>query len=190
MTSPTRPASFCAGSRSFTSSSAPAEPPINLDSGASVCQEDRLHEISEPDRETIMPEFKTVLYEKIAEHVLRITQNRPEVRNAQNLQLTYAANDAFDAAAQDDDIRVIILAGAGPHFSAGHDLRAGAENIGAFETVCTWGGFGAKGREGMMAPEGEIYLGMSRRWPNIPKPTIPRGQGRVIPAGLCLAWAC
>ncbi len=36
-----------------------------------------------------MPEFKTVLYEKIAEHVLRITQNRPEARNAQNLQLTY-----------------------------------------------------------------------------------------------------
>src|SRR5258708_38486796 len=102
MTSRTRLASFCAGSRSFTSSSKPAESAIKLDSRASVCQEDRLREISEPDRETIMPEFKTVLYEKIAEHVLRITQNRPEVRNAQNLQLTYDLNDAFDAAAQDD----------------------------------------------------------------------------------------
>src|SRR5260370_24296614 len=145
MTSPTRPASFCAGSRSFTSSSRPAESAIKLDSRASVCQEDRLREISEPDRETIIPEFKTVLYEKIAEHVLRITQNRPEVRNAQNLQLTYDLNDAFDAAAQDDDIKVIILAGAGPHFSAGHDLPAGAENIGAVETVSTWAGGGANG---------------------------------------------
>jgi len=63
-----------------------------------------------------MPELKTVLYEKIADHVLRITQNRPEVRNAQNLPLTYGLNDAFDAAAQDDDVKVIMLAGAGPQF--------------------------------------------------------------------------
>ena len=42
-----------------------------------------------------MPEFKTVLYETVADHVVRITQNRPEVRNAQNLQLTYDLNAAF-----------------------------------------------------------------------------------------------
>lgn len=137
-----------------------------------------------------MPEFKTVLYEKIAEHVLRITQNRPEVRNAQNLQLTYDLNDAFDAAAQDDDIKVIILAGAGPHFSAGHDLRAGPENISEFKTVGTWGGFSENGQEGMMAREEEIYLGMCRRWRNIPKPTIAQVQGRVIAGGLMLAWVC
>src|SRR5260370_32743783 len=95
-----------------------------MDTRTSVRQEDRLREISESDKETIMPEFKTVLYEKIAEHVLRITQNRPEVRNAQNLQLTYDLNDAFDAAAQDDDIKVIILAVAGPPFSPGHHFRA------------------------------------------------------------------
>src|SRR5260370_6493033 len=118
-----------------------------------------------------MPEFKTVLYEKIAEHVLRITQNRPEVRNAQNLQLTYDLNDAFDAAAQDDDIKVIILAGAGPHFSAGHDLRAGPENISAVKTVGTWGSFSAKGQERMVARAEEIYLALRRRLRNIPKPT-------------------
>ncbi|MGH7779416.1 MAG: hypothetical protein ACREQR_06285 [Candidatus Binataceae bacterium] len=39
-----------------------------------------------------MPEFKTVLYENVAGHVVRITQNRPEVRNAQNLQLTSVRN--------------------------------------------------------------------------------------------------
>src|SRR5260370_31072460 len=161
-----------------------------MDTRTSVRQEDRLREISESERETIIPEFTTVLYEKIAEHVLRITQNRPEVRNAQNLQLTYDLNDAFDAAAQDDDIKVIILAGAGPHFSAGHDLRAGPENISAFKTVGTWGSVGAQGQEGMMAREEEIYLGMCRRWRNIPKPTIAQVQGRVIAGGLMLAWVC
>ncbi len=105
-----------------------------------------------------MPEFKTVLYEKIADHVVKITQNRPEVRNAQNLQLTYDLNDAFDTAAQDDDIKVIVLAGSGPHFSAGHDLRAGPESFAPFKVVGTWGGFGQKGQEGMMAREEEIYL--------------------------------
>lgn len=137
-----------------------------------------------------MPEFKTVLYEKVADHVVRITQNRPEVRNAQNLQLTYDLNAAFDAAAQDDDVKVIILAGAGPHFSAGHDLRAGPESFAPFKVVGTYGGFAQKGQEGMMAREEEIYLQMCRRWRNIPKPTIAQVHGRVIAGGLMLAWVC
>lgn len=137
-----------------------------------------------------MPELQTVLYDKVADHVVRITQNRPEVRNAQNLQMTYDLNAAFDQAAQDDDVKVIILAGSGPHFSAGHDLRAGAENFEQHRVVGTWGGFKEKGQEGMMAREEEIYLGMCRRWRNIPKPTIAQVQGRVIAGGLMLAWIC
>ncbi|HVA79715.1 MAG TPA: hypothetical protein VNF29_02190 [Candidatus Binataceae bacterium] len=45
-----------------------------------------------------MPEFKTGLCESVADHVVRITQNRPEVRIAQNSQLTYAPNAVVDAA--------------------------------------------------------------------------------------------
>src|SRR5438876_11437803 len=70
-----------------------------------------------------MPTFQAILYETPALHVARIVLNRPESRNAQDTRMLYELNDAFDAAAQDDEITVIVLAANGPHFSAGHDLR-------------------------------------------------------------------
>lgn len=137
-----------------------------------------------------MPEFATVLYETPLPGVARITQNRPEARNAQNYQLTYDLNAAFDYAAADESVKVIILAGAGPHFSAGHDLRGGGKPLGDYPIVGTWREFGKKGAEGYMAVEEEIYLGMCRRWRNIPKPTIAQVQGKCIAGGLMLAWVC
>lgn len=138
-----------------------------------------------------MPQFETVLYETPAAGVARLVMNRPQARNAQDLQLTYDLNAAFDAAAQDDAIKVIILAGSEPHFSAGHDLRGGSgKTHDDFPVVGTWGGFALKGAEGMMANEEEIYLGMCRRWRNLPKPTIAEVQGKCIAGGLMLAWVC
>lgn len=137
-----------------------------------------------------MPTYETVLYEIPAPGVARITQNRPEARNAQNYQLTYDLNAAFDEAAADESVKVIILAGAGPHFSAGHDLRGGGPPLSSYPTVGTWREFGKKGAEGYMAVEEEIYLGMCRRWRNIPKPTIAQVQGKCIAGGLMLAWVC
>jgi enoyl-CoA hydratase len=137
-----------------------------------------------------MPEFETVLYELPAPGVARITQNRPEARNAQNNQLTYDLNAAFDAAAADPEVKVIILAGADPHFSAGHDLRGGSKPLSEYPVVGTWREFEKKGAEGYMAVEEEIYLGMCRRWRNIPKPTIAQVQGKCIAGGLMLAWVC
>jgi enoyl-CoA hydratase len=138
-----------------------------------------------------LPTYETILYETPAPNVARLVMNRPEARNAQNLQLTYDLNAAFDFAAQDDGVKVIILAGSDPHFSSGHDLRGGGGKTHAdFPVVGTWGGFRAKGAEGMMANEEEIYLGMCRRWRNIPKPTIAQVQGKTIAGGLMLAWVC
>ena len=137
-----------------------------------------------------MPTFETVIYEIPAPGVARITQNRPEARNAQNYQLTYDLNAAFDEAAADESVKVIILAGAGPHFSAGHDLRGGGPPLSSYPTVGTWREFDKKGAEGYMAVEEEIYLGMCRRWRNIPKPTIAQVQGKCIAGGLMLAWVC
>lgn len=51
-----------------------------------------------------------------------ITLNRPRFRNAQNSAMTYALDEAFTAAVNDDDVAVVVLAGAGDHFSAGHDI--------------------------------------------------------------------
>jgi enoyl-CoA hydratase len=134
-----------------------------------------------------------ILYETPAPQVARIVLNRPESRNAQDTSLLYALNDAFDQAARDGDVKVIILAAAGPHFSSGHDLREGgtiAEQMAPFDPVGTWCGFGCAGAEGRMAREKEIYLGLSERWRNIPKPTIAQVQGKCIAGGLMLAWPC
>jgi enoyl-CoA hydratase len=51
-----------------------------------------------------------------------VTMNRPTFNNAQNSQMTYALDDAFKRAVDDDAVKVIILRGAGKHFSAGHDI--------------------------------------------------------------------
>ena len=140
-----------------------------------------------------MTDAPGILYETPAPHVARIVLNRPESRNAQDTSLLYALNDAFDRAVRDDDVKVIILAAAGPHFSSGHDLREGgtiAEQMAPFDPVGTWCGFGCAGAEGRMAREKEIYLGLSERWRNIPKPTIAQVQGKCIAGGLMLAWPC
>ena len=142
-----------------------------------------------------MTEEELVLYETPAPRVVRISLDRPEVRNAQNTRLLYQLNAAFDRAAQDDAVHVIILAANGPHFSSGHDLAeigsgAAHENIRAERTVGTWCGFGCAGAEAQMAYEREAYFGLSERWRNLPKPTIAQVQGKVITGGLMLVWPC
>lgn len=139
--------------------------------------------------------FETILYDSPAPRVVRITLNRPDVRNAQNTKLLYELNAAFDKAAQDNGVHVIILAASGPHFSSGHDLAeigsgAAHDNVQAEETVGTWCGFGCAGAEAQMAYEREVYFGLSERWRNLPKPTIAQVQGKVITGGLMLVWPC
>ena len=142
-----------------------------------------------------MPEgkaFTRIIYERPAPHVARIVLNRVETRNAQDALMLYELNDAFDRAAQDDEVKVIILAANGPHFSSGHDLRDTdqLETLKSFKTVGTWCGFDCVGAEGRMAFEKEAFLGFSERWRNIPKPTIAEVQGKAISGALLLIWPC
>jgi enoyl-CoA hydratase len=139
-----------------------------------------------------MKSFDHIIYESPAEHVARIVLNRVATRNSQDTHFLYELNDAFDLAAQDDAIKVIILAANGPHFSSGHDLRErnGAEAMRNHKTVGTWCGFSCAGAESQMAREKELYIGMCERWRNIPKPTIAAVQGRCIMGGLMLIWPC
>lgn len=55
-----------------------------------------------------------------------VTMNRPDYRNAQNSAMTYALDAAFTRAVDDDAVKVIVLAGEGKHFSAGHDIGSPA----------------------------------------------------------------
>jgi enoyl-CoA hydratase len=138
------------------------------------------------------PTFATILYETPRPRVARIVLNRPETRNAQSARLLYELNAAFDRAAQDDGISVIILAANGPHFSSGHDLRDTDRHtaLEEFPTVGTWCGITCAGAEGLFAYEQELYLGLCERWRNIPKPTIAQVHGKVVAGGLMLVWPC
>ncbi len=133
-----------------------------------------------------------ILYETPEDGIARIVLNRPETANAQDTQFLYELNDAFDRAARDDDIRVIILAANGKHFSSGHDLseKNTYQNMSNYDTVDTLCGFTCAGAEAQMSREEEIYIGFSERWRNIPKPTIAAVQGKCIAGGLMLAWPC
>ena len=130
-----------------------------------------------------------VRYENPRPGVARVVLARPERRNAQDLALLYALNEAFDRAAQDDEIRVIVLAADGPHFSSGHDLKETSKPS-DFDLVGTWGGMSLPGAEGYMAREQEVYLGFCWRWRNIPKPMIAEVHGKTIAGGLMLIWVC
>ena len=133
--------------------------------------------------------YQAITYEVPAPGVARIMLDRPEVANAQNKQMLYELNDAFDVAVADDGVKVIILGANGKHFSSGHDLRDGS-GFDDFDTVGPVGGFTQPGAHGMMAREEEIYLGFCQRWRVLPKPTIAQVQGKVIAGGLMLVWPC
>jgi enoyl-CoA hydratase len=122
-----------------------------------------------------------------------VTMNRPDVRNAQNAKLTHALDAAFSAAAADDGVACIVLAGAGDHFSAGHDIGTPERDIHKdFPRIATqyWAHEDKAGAEAMFVREAELYLGMCRRWRELPKPTIAMVQGACIAGGLMLAWVC
>ncbi len=137
-----------------------------------------------------MPNADYILFERPAEHIARIVLNRPETRNAQDTQFLYELNGAYERAAQDESVKVIITAANGPHFSSGHDLRERdhLDNQDRYKPVTGATGYRRAGAEGRMAREEELYTGFCERWRNIPKPTIAAVQGRCVAGGLMLAW--
>ncbi len=135
-----------------------------------------------------MSDWQHVRYDRPAERVARITLARPEMANAQNYLMISEVNEAFDVAAQDDEVRCIVLAADGRHFSSGHDLADLDPDMDTLHTIGTQCHFDAPGAEGYMAREAEMYVGMCWRWRNIPKPTIASVQGKVIAGGLMLVW--
>ncbi|MBV1687323.1 enoyl-CoA hydratase [Novosphingobium sp. G106] len=132
-----------------------------------------------------------VLYE-VTDGVAWITMDRPQFNNAQNGQMTYALDDAFRRATNDDAVRCIVLAGNGKHFSAGHDIGTPGRDLHhEFDKREILPGHTNKpAAELLYTREQEQYLGMCRRWRDIPKPTIAMVQGACIAGGLMLAWVC
>jgi enoyl-CoA hydratase len=125
----------------------------------------------------------SVLY-AVAGHVATITMNRPDVANAQNTALIDGIDHFLDVADADDEVRVVILAGSGKHFSAGHDLKAlvGGE-------ADPWTAV-RETPEGKFRHEQVMYFERCQRIYSFRKPTIAQVQGSAIAAGLMLACMC
>jgi enoyl-CoA hydratase len=125
--------------------------------------------------------------------VALVTLNRPRYRNAQNSAMTYALDRAFARAVNAEQVAVIVLAGAGDHFCAGHDIGSPGRDADVSydrQAVLWWDHVGQAGADARYAREMEVYLGMCRRWREIPKPTVAMVQGACIAGGLMLAWVC
>jgi enoyl-CoA hydratase/carnithine racemase len=76
-----------------------------------------------------MSEYQTILTE-VAEHVATIWLNRPEHRNAFSGDMTFELHEAFARFEADDEVRAIVVTGAGKYFSAGADLsRRGGQTF-------------------------------------------------------------
>jgi enoyl-CoA hydratase len=116
--------------------------------------------------------------------VLKITTNRPDVLNAQSRILLEELDDAFKRAVDDDSVRVIILAGAGKHFSAGHDLGSPQEMEDQKKTALE------PGFKGEYRRIFERFFENTMRWRDLPKPTIAQVQGYCIMGGMMIASAC
>lgn len=129
-------------------------------------------------------EFTTVVYE-VDGPICTITLNRPEVANAQDTRLIDELDAAFDRADADDDVRVVILAGAGKHWSAGHDLKA---LVGDTEPD-QWR-LMRETPEGKWHHEKVMYFDRCVRIRDFRKPTIAAVQGKCIAAGVMLACMC
>ena len=128
--------------------------------------------------------FTAIRYEVDAA-VATITMNRPEVANAQDSALIDEIDAALDLADADDAVRVVILAGAGKHFSAGHDLKALVAGDGDDPWVAV-----RETPEGKFEHEKTMYFERCLRIHDFRKPTIAAVQGSCVAAGLMLAAMC
>ncbi len=128
--------------------------------------------------------FETIRYETDGA-VATVTMNRPEVANAQNSRLIDEIDAAFDLADADDAVRVVILAGAGKHFSSGHDLKA----LVGEESTDPWVAL-RDTPEGKFQHEKTMYFDRCLRIHDFRKPTIAAVQGSCVAAGLMLAAMC
>jgi len=115
-----------------------------------------------------------VLLEEHDRGVLRLTLNRPDARNALSNALMSALLEALGRAATEPQARVVVIAGAGPAFCAGHDLREMRTDQ-RRETY-----------ERVFAQCSELMLAIVR----LPKPVIAEVHGVATAAGCQLVATC
>ena len=118
-----------------------------------------------------------IVLQKLENGLLTITMNRPERRNALNPDMTRGLVEAARRAAEDHEVRAVLLKGAGGTFCVGGDVKSMAEGRAplAFEAKM------ANLRRGME---------VSRILHQMPKPVVAQVDGAAAGAGLSIALAC
>jgi enoyl-CoA hydratase/carnithine racemase len=125
--------------------------------------------------------YETIIYEKEKNGIAVLTLNRPEVLNAINWKMGEEFPQALAEANDDDDVRVLILTGAGRGFCAGDDVK------GMFLSQDTYGGdYEEHRRQARM----QWLKGPPRQIPPFSKPMIGAINGAAVGAGMDRATAC
>jgi enoyl-CoA hydratase/carnithine racemase len=115
----------------------------------------------------------SVLLTELRDEVMHLTLNRPDKRNALSRELLHQLHATLDEIAADTSVRVVVLAGNGPAFCAGHDL---GEMVGCSEEAYR-----------------DLFVLCSRvmrQLRGLPQPVIARVQGMATAAGCQLVAAC
>lgn len=125
--------------------------------------------------------YSTIVYEPGP--VARVILNRPERQNAQSWLLLEEMEDAFNKAVADEEVRIIILSGAGKSFSAGHDLDSPDQIAGRDGELAGLGQYAINERYR------DVYIDSHLRWRNLTKPTVAMVHGYCIFGGWMIAAA-
>jgi methylglutaconyl-CoA hydratase len=122
-----------------------------------------------------MPRFSTLLVES-SRGIAHVTLNRPERRNAFDALMADELHEAFEELGGDPSVRGVVLAGAGPAFCAGADLRWMSPDSPVSE---------ARARE-----DAERLIRMYRAIDECPCPVIGRIHGSAFGGGVGLLAVC
>ena len=125
-----------------------------------------------------MPTSDVLVIDHPRPGVRRLTMNRPEKRNALNNELRGAILATLQEADADPSVKVSVLRGAGPAFSAGYDLSA---NNAVDQPYYTAGGAGQWARH--------VVDGWFRIW-DLGKPVVAQVHGYCLAGGSELATSC
>jgi len=123
-------------------------------------------------------DFETIILKK-EEHIATITMNRPDKMNALNELMLRELVSAVDDVARDDDVRVVVLTGAGRAFCSGADVSEGGKASGLSGTPVVM-------RRNVRNSYQKVALGLHK----LDKPTIAMVNGAAVGAGCDFAFAC